>query len=322
MDSQNPFLVPESHGAEHEDSQEVLAERAIADAGQSQAMYNYNQKLLEQKERELMESIALNYGRIREVERELGNLQLQLKLTSGPKKHALELLRKKIEAQNERVAYVRSRHTAAKATYERLDAELKQEEAAKDQLCSELNTLVQQAAKAQLDKLEELKATLEGLYSGIMPPQAAAQRNRQQQVQAAAAVQQQQQQQQELGATSGQQPQPGEACPSGAATTTPTTTTTGQTAASAAGAATASGAPAADEGQQEQLRLRQEQERQEQERQEQERRAAEERRRWEAEAAMARSRHVSLGSTAPGVAGGLTTTTAAAAAAAGTRPSG
>lgn len=60
-------------------------------------------------------SIALNYGRIRDVERELGNLQLQLKLTSGPKKHALEMLRKKIETQNERVVYVRARHTAAKA---------------------------------------------------------------------------------------------------------------------------------------------------------------------------------------------------------------
>ncbi len=60
-------------------------------------------------------SIALNYGRIRGVERELGNLQLQLKLTSGPKKHALELLRRKIETQNERVASVRAKHTVAKA---------------------------------------------------------------------------------------------------------------------------------------------------------------------------------------------------------------
>ncbi len=51
-------------------------------------------------------------------------------------------------------------------TYERLDAELKQEEAAKDQLCSELNTLVQQAAKAQLDKLEELKVGSWGGESG------------------------------------------------------------------------------------------------------------------------------------------------------------
>ncbi len=45
MDTQNPFHVTEKHDGEHEDSQEVLAERAIADAGQSQAMSNYNQKV-------------------------------------------------------------------------------------------------------------------------------------------------------------------------------------------------------------------------------------------------------------------------------------
>ncbi|KAG2451698.1 hypothetical protein HYH02_003478 [Chlamydomonas schloesseri] len=138
-------------------------------------MYNYSQKFIEQKERELMDSIAKNYGRIREVERELANLQLQLKLTAGPKKHALELLRKKIEIQNEKVASVRAKHTAAKATYERLDAELKREEEAKDQLCGELNTLVQQAARAQLDKLEELKTHLESLYAGVLPKELVAQ---------------------------------------------------------------------------------------------------------------------------------------------------
>lgn len=58
--------------------------------------------------------IAKNYGRIREVERELANLQFQLKLTAGPKKHALELLRRKIEDQNDKVVYVRKQHTAAK----------------------------------------------------------------------------------------------------------------------------------------------------------------------------------------------------------------
>ncbi|PNW71618.1 hypothetical protein CHLRE_16g661800v5 [Chlamydomonas reinhardtii] len=135
-----------------------------------------------------MDSIAKNYGRIREVERELGNLQLQLKLTAGPKKHALELLRKKIEIQNEKVASVRAKHTVAKATYERLDAELKREEDAKDQLCGELNTLVQQAAKAQLDKLEELKTHLESLYAGVLPKELVAQQAAAAAAAAAAAV--------------------------------------------------------------------------------------------------------------------------------------
>ncbi|KXZ52397.1 hypothetical protein GPECTOR_9g441 [Gonium pectorale] len=233
-------------------------------------------QLLEQKERELMESIAANYGRIREVERELGNLQLQLKLTAGPKKHALELLRRKIETQNERVASIRSKHSAAKATYERLDAELKAEEAAKDQLCNELNTLVQQAARAQLDKLEELKNHLESLYSTTLPRQAA-----QPGPQAATAAPAGPSAGPASDASSAGPPQqngsgpPGNAGPSGQAAAVP-----------AAAAQTQQQQAQQDE----QERLRQEQERK---RQQAEAEAAERRRR-EAEAAAARSRHVSL----------------------------
>ena len=62
----------------------------------------------------LCRCIAQNYGRIREVEKELVNLQFQLKLTSGPKKHALELMRKKIETQTDRVVVIRRQHAAAK----------------------------------------------------------------------------------------------------------------------------------------------------------------------------------------------------------------
>lgn len=51
---------------------------------------------------------------MRGVEKELSNLQLQLKLTAGPKRLALELYRKKIEVQNEKVACIKLRHTAAK----------------------------------------------------------------------------------------------------------------------------------------------------------------------------------------------------------------
>ena len=48
------------------------------------------------------------------VERELAGLQLDLKLTSGPKKSALELLRKKIELQNENVVLARGKFQAAR----------------------------------------------------------------------------------------------------------------------------------------------------------------------------------------------------------------
>ena len=56
----------------------------------------------------------LNYSKVREVEKELATLQFQLKLTSGPKRSALEMFRKKIEAQNACVLAARERHRAAK----------------------------------------------------------------------------------------------------------------------------------------------------------------------------------------------------------------
>ncbi|GFR45933.1 hypothetical protein Agub_g7395, partial [Astrephomene gubernaculifera] len=247
MASQFSASLPDGH--DHGESEEVIREQALAESGQSQAMYNYSQKLMERKERELMESIAKNYGRIREVERELGNLQLQLKLTAGPKKLALEVLRRKIEEQNERVAYVRAKHTTAKATYERLDAELKQEEAAKEQLCQELNMLVQQAARAQMDKLEQLKTQLESLYAGVLPGDVA-------------------QPQQQPSSPAG--PSGSAAAGAGAQA---------QQNATGSGAASAGPAPAAEPESQQQQQQRQEQERQEQERKRQEAEAAERRRR-------------------------------------------
>ena len=51
---------------------------------------------------------------IKEVERELAALQLQLRMNVGPKKHALEMLRRKIEAQNERVRAAALRRDATK----------------------------------------------------------------------------------------------------------------------------------------------------------------------------------------------------------------
>lgn len=58
--------------------------------------------------------IANNYTRIKDVERELSGLQMQLKLSTGPKKSALMMIRKKIEVQNERVLTARDRQRAAR----------------------------------------------------------------------------------------------------------------------------------------------------------------------------------------------------------------
>ena len=97
--------------------------------------------------------VLLNYNRIRDVERDLSQLQLQLRLTAGPKRQGLELLRRKIGEQNERVVSVRRRHDAAKQALLVLEEELKREEDAKERLCGELNTLIQQNADQQASPL-------------------------------------------------------------------------------------------------------------------------------------------------------------------------
>ena len=54
------------------------------------------------------------------MERELSGLQMQLKLSTGPKKSALMMLRKKIEVQNDRVLAARAAQKAAKKARQRL----------------------------------------------------------------------------------------------------------------------------------------------------------------------------------------------------------
>lgn len=142
---------------------EIMAEAELGKNGEQLALANYSQKVIEQKERELLESIQQNYSRLKGVEKELAQLQLQLKLSVGPKRQALELLRKKIEIQNGRVAAARAKYLSAKKVVDQLNEELSIEEAAKDQLCEELNMLVQQSATAQMNKLEDLRRQLEAL---------------------------------------------------------------------------------------------------------------------------------------------------------------
>ena len=62
---------------------------------------------------ECRRSIAKNYSHIKNVEAQLAQLQSQLNLTTGPKKSALEMLRKKIEAKNEQVVAARQKFVSA-----------------------------------------------------------------------------------------------------------------------------------------------------------------------------------------------------------------
>ncbi|BDA40657.1 hypothetical protein COCOBI_01-3100 [Coccomyxa sp. Obi] len=138
-----------------------------ANAGEKLAVLNFSEKVIEEKERHLRECIANNYTRIKDVERELSGLQMQLKLSTGPKKSALMMIRKKIEMQNERVLAARDRQRAARKVFEAADEALKTEEQVKERLCQELNLLVQQSAHAQLEKLEQLTARLERMNESV-----------------------------------------------------------------------------------------------------------------------------------------------------------
>ncbi|KAK9790110.1 hypothetical protein WJX73_008949 [Symbiochloris irregularis] len=147
-------------------TEEVREEQKWAAAGEKLVAANLVEKMIEAKERELQGCIALNYTRVREVEKELAQLQLQLRITAGPKRSALEMIRKKIELQNAKVVMARDRHKAAKQAMQAAEKDLSQEEAIKQRLCDELNVLVQQSATAQLDKLDQLTQRLNFLNQG------------------------------------------------------------------------------------------------------------------------------------------------------------
>lgn len=123
-------------------------------------------KDVEKKEQHLRESIAKNYSHIKNVEAQLAQLQSQLNLTTGPKKSALEMLRKKIEAKNEQVVAARQKFVSAQKVAEQAQEVLASHERSKEQLCQELHLLVHQSATAELNKLEQLTKQLEQLNRG------------------------------------------------------------------------------------------------------------------------------------------------------------
>jgi len=157
--------VPAPDGGE-EDAH-LAEERTWSEGGVKISACSLAEKIINAKELKLRSCIEANYSRIREVEHELKDLQLQLKLTAGPKKSALEMLRKKIEAQTEQVAARRGKVAEAKQVLDAAEAELKAEEAVKERLCQELTSIVQQSANAELSKLEQLTQRLEQLGVGV-----------------------------------------------------------------------------------------------------------------------------------------------------------
>ncbi|XP_076953048.1 uncharacterized protein LOC143627029 [Bidens hawaiensis] len=123
----------------------------------------HTERMIEEEQLQLRKYIDENYSKIRDVERELSNLTMEMKLTAGPKKAALEHMRKKIELSTERIRFARLKEEEAKKAWEAAAKAVKDEEAVKQKLCEDLNNLVQESSNSQFARLEELKRRLEAL---------------------------------------------------------------------------------------------------------------------------------------------------------------
>ncbi|GAV61839.1 hypothetical protein CFOL_v3_05365 [Cephalotus follicularis] len=123
----------------------------------------YTEKIIAEEQLQLKKYIEENYSKIRDVERELANLTLEMKLTAGPKKAALEHLRKKIEMSTERIRVAKQNEEQARKVWEAASKAVKDEEEIKHKLCEDLNRLVQESSSTQFSRLEELKRRLEAL---------------------------------------------------------------------------------------------------------------------------------------------------------------
>ncbi|KAK3039206.1 hypothetical protein RJ639_027910 [Escallonia herrerae] len=123
----------------------------------------YTEKIIEEEQLQLRKYIQENYSKIRDVERELANLSMEMKLTAGPKKAALEHMRKKIEMSTERLRVVKLKEEQARKALEAASQAVKDEETIKQKLCEDLNNLVQESSNTQFSRLEELKRRLEAL---------------------------------------------------------------------------------------------------------------------------------------------------------------
>ncbi|KAL0403096.1 UNVERIFIED_CONTAM: hypothetical protein Sradi_1950400 [Sesamum radiatum] len=123
----------------------------------------YTEKIIEEEQLQLRKYIDENYSKIRDVERELANLAMEMKLTSGPKKAALEHMRKRIEMSTERIRAAKLKEEQAKKAWEAAAQAVQDEEAIKQKLCEDLNKLVQESSNFQMARLEELKRRLEAL---------------------------------------------------------------------------------------------------------------------------------------------------------------
>lgn len=130
------------------------------------SVISYTEKIIEEEQLQLRKYIEENYSKIRDVEKELTNLNMEMKLTAGPKKAALEHMRKKIEISTEKIRLGKLKEEQARKAWEEATKAVKDEEAIKQNLCEDLNRLVQESNNTQFERLGELKRRLEALNPG------------------------------------------------------------------------------------------------------------------------------------------------------------
>ncbi|KAM3382144.1 hypothetical protein P3S68_007717 [Capsicum galapagoense] len=123
----------------------------------------YTEKIIEEEQLQLRKYIDENYCKIRDVEKELANLSMEMKLTAGPKKAALEHMRKKIEMSTEKIRIAKLKEEQARKAWEAASKAVKDEVDFKQKLCEDLNNLVRESSNGQLARLEEMKRKLEAL---------------------------------------------------------------------------------------------------------------------------------------------------------------
>ncbi|KAG2384876.1 uncharacterized protein HKW66_Vig0119680 [Vigna angularis] len=127
------------------------------------SVISYTEQIIEAEQLQLKKYIEENYSKIRDVERELANLGLEMKLTSGPKKAALEHMRTKIEASTEKIRVAKLKEEQAHKAWESASKAVRDEEQIKQKLCEDLSKLVEESNNSQLSRLEELKRRLEAM---------------------------------------------------------------------------------------------------------------------------------------------------------------
>ena len=133
-------------------------------------------QLIEAKEEQLQKLLDMNRAKLSDMEHDLMVLRRDLKLTSAPKKAALEMLRIRIEEASERVRTARSARTAAAAALDAADSRLAAEEAGKAQLVRDMHMLIHQSTQQQMQALEALQTRMDSLVAQVpgTAPQAAA----------------------------------------------------------------------------------------------------------------------------------------------------